>query len=45
MVLIVVDLVLNSFIESSFSLSFQSKYQVNYYFIVTCSLPSRSRSS
>jgi hypothetical protein len=40
LVLIILDLVLNSFIESSFSLSFQSVYRVNYYFLVmpsTCS--------
>ena len=33
-VLIIADLVINSFIESSFSLSFQSYYNVNYYFLV-----------
>jgi lipoprotein signal peptidase len=34
LVLILVDLVINSFIESSFTLSFQSYYNVNYYFLV-----------
>lgn len=44
MVLIIIDLVLNSFIESSFTLSFQSSYQVNFYFIVRVTPLSPSRS-
>ena len=39
-ILILFDLVLNSFIESSFTLSFQSFYKNNYYFLVRMRPPS-----
>lgn len=43
LILMLVDLIINSFVEASFSLSSESNFPTNFFFLVPPPLPSPSR--